>query len=318
MKNKTVFYFWIPLVLFVSCIGKNIPPRVQTISKDYITHNSAIIKITITDGTYANNIRGVVYGTEPMPTIEDGQAFVSNDINKLLSVALTELTPGTTYYARGYVENYDGNNYGEELHFTTRDAEIFTDPRDGNQYTEVVIWNQTWMGEDLNYDAGENCKTTYHMTQNGEMTDEERTRFGVLYNTEICNEVCPSGWHLPTDGDWKTLEFNLGTASEELDSFLMRGENLITELKHPGEKYWNGSHLNFVTNATGFTALPAGTYNSSGYSSYGSWAYFWSATLENGNRIYRYMNDYETGIYRKIAPDDNTVYFSVRCIKDDR
>lgn len=94
----------------------------------------------------------------------------------------------------------------------------FTDNRDGNVYRIVKVGTQVWMAQNLRY-AGSNGsigQTIYG--------DADGTRLGRLYNwttamglpdaylstawggtTAGRKGLCPSGWHVASTADWKTL-----------------------------------------------------------------------------------------------------------------
>ena len=63
--------------------------------------------------------------------------------------------------------------------------------------------------------------------------------------------ICPEGWHLPSDTEWKQLTDYLG-------------ENAGGKLKEAGTTHWNAPNTE-ATNESGFTALPGGYRDNSGY-----------------------------------------------------
>jgi uncharacterized protein (TIGR02145 family) len=73
-----------------------------------------------------------------------------------------------------------------------------TDARDGKKYKIVTIGTQTWMAENLNYNA--NSSVCYDNKL------ENCQKYGRLYNWETARLVCPIGWHLPTKAEWDLLE----------------------------------------------------------------------------------------------------------------
>ena len=135
--------------------------------------------------------------------------------------------------------------------------------------------------------------------------------------------ICPSGYHIPTDLEWGRYEWcvenNISpTGNTSLFTFqnnpLWRGTN--DPNIGPGAKLkasapaWNG------TNASGFTALPAGYRTSGGgFSDLGALTAFWSATEGSATGAWhRYLNTNRWDIFRHTP--NKIVGYSVRCLQN--
>ncbi|HBH48445.1 MAG TPA: hypothetical protein DDX98_07385 [Bacteroidales bacterium] len=193
----------------------------------------------------------------------------------------------------------------------------FIDKRDGKIYRTVKIGEQVWMAENLAYRADTGCLAY-------EEDESNMKIYGYLYNWETACEVCPEGWILPSDDDWKILEEFIGMSSEELDlqGPTYRGEGLAGLLKVVGHSDWEKNNED-ATNSTGFSALPAGSI----YYPYpwdymffgkGEWTVWWTSTDSYNygyySRVIKSTHD-TNGIYR-FRSNYNTDFYSVRCIKD--
>ena len=168
-----------------------------------------------------------------------------------------------------------------------------TDTRDGQTYKTVVIGEQTWMADNLNYE-----------TENSYCYDDDPSncsKYGRLYTWVAATTVCPSGWHLPSTTEWKTLFTAVGGSS-----------TAGTVLKSTGGWFNDGNG----TYAFGFSALPAGLRNGTGgYYYEGDYAYFWSST--------EYYSNYAYSMYLYYGYDFAGLDYynkdfgrSVRCVKD--
>jgi uncharacterized protein (TIGR02145 family) len=134
------------------------------------------------------------------------------------------------------------------------------------------------------------------------------TTYGRLYTcyavTDI-RDVCPAGWHIPTDGEWTTLTDFLG------------GENGAGgKLKETGTTHWSSPNTG-ATNETGFTALPNGIRSSDGtFYNIESSAIWWSSTEYSPEdawyrlMVFNYADVYRYGIFKKTS-------LSVRCLRDN-
>jgi len=165
----------------------------------------------------------------------------------------------------------------------------FTDTRDGKTYKTVTIGKQTWMAENLNYEAA-GSKCYYNDPANGQ-------KYGRLYDWETAKTACPSGWHLPSDKEWK-----------ELVNFV--GGDKIAGKKLKASSGWNEDGNG--TNVLGFSALPGGdgSFSNIGYS--GNW---WTSTEYSvGDAYYWRMTsgcaDVNSSYYNK------SYLYSVRCLRD--
>ena len=177
----------------------------------------------------------------------------------------------------------------------------FVDSRDNKTYKIVVIGTQTWMVENLNYDASDSkC-----------YGDDEANcdRYGRLYDWETATTVCPPDWHLPSDVDWNILmKFVNPSCSDNSDC-----AGAGTKLKATIGWSNNGNGQDTY----GFAALPGGCSSSDGnFANVGYSGYWWSSTSESV--YYRRMNGGQ-GAYGNDAywyKGSKNFLFSVRCLQD--
>jgi len=208
-------------------------------------------------------------------------------------------------------------------------GDVLTDTRDGQAYSTIDINGQCWMAENLNY--GTMISTGSYQNNNG--TPEKYClnnstaycdNLGGLYQwNEMMNYtstaggqgICPDGWHVPTDTEWYTLENFVDPTINNPNATGWRGNTAGKKLKSSvsGGSSYNWASGNTGTNESGFTALPSGYRNSSGYSSGTTQlGTFWTSNYAIDREMYYGYNS----VYRNTSAN-TTMGFGVRCLKDE-
>ena len=260
------------------------------------------------------------------------------------SYTISALSPGTTYYIKAYAITNSVTEYGNEKSFTTSAPLLNTViDIDGNIYNTVQIGDQTWMADNLkvtHYPDGspirhvEDSAIWFHFGRYDkafcyyENVLVNGYVYGALYTwTAAINDtlgsdtnpsgirgICPDGWHMPSDSEWKQLEMFLGMSQEEADNMDWRGTDEGGKMKNADLNLWKSPN-NGATNESGFNALPGGWRHGGGYfTGLGNEARFWTST-GMGYAWFRQL-DYNSS---RINRDFFGYYqgYSVRCVKDE-
>lgn len=227
---------------------------------------------------------GLVWGTSPNPTIVLTTKTTNGSATGSFSSAITGLTSNTTYYVRAYATNITGTSYGNEYGFTTTSGGATVTDIDGNSYNTLTIGSQTWMASNLKTTrlnngtaipnvsadiAWSSLSTPGYVWYDNDAATYQAGNFGALYNFYAvqAGNLCPVGWHVPTDGERQTLSDFLG------GDFVSGGK-----LKEVGLVNWQSPNTG-ATDEVGFTALPAGMRDYMGmFVSVGVSASWWSST----------------------------------------
>ena len=139
--------------------------------------------------------------------------------------------------------------------------------------------------------------------------------FGKLYNWYAVDDargLCPSGWHVPTDGEWMSLEMNLGLSDVEANNTGWRGTDQGSQLKTDFGWYNGGNGLN----TSGFSGLPGGIRGSNGsFFVAGSYGYWWSSSPQGTFAWFRNLYTSNANVYRN-SNFNRRGGFSVRCVLD--
>jgi uncharacterized protein (TIGR02145 family) len=306
----------------------------STLAAGNITSNGATSGGNITNSGGTNiTQRGVCWSTSQNPSTADNSTSDGAGVGSFTST-LNGLTANTTYYVRAYAINSAGTAYGNEQSFITSNtgSGIVSNPGagvtySGYTYSSVVLGNgQEWMSENLRtttYRNGDPISTGLGMawisTISGAYAvyndqEENNTIYGKLYNwfaVEDSRNLCPAGWHVPTDSEWTVLIDYLG------------GEG-IAGGKMKTTSGWDDDYQGQSGNGTdeiGFAGLPAGKrdYSNSAYSFLGQMTAWWSSTDDGvgvpGYAWVRFLL-YSTGDDILRGPDEKHNGFSVRCLRD--
>ena len=327
----------------VRCVRGFEPSYTQTITTTNvaaINPTSAVSGGYITDDGSIVIARGVCWSTNNTPSINNNKTSDGAGAGSFSS-NISGLQSNTTYHVRAYATNNNGTNYGNTYSFTTHpigSAGSITDSRDGNVYKTVTIGNQVWMAENLKYlpevwpGIASSRFNPYYYVYDYHGRDVSAAKatpnyniYGVLYNWPAAmaeqkssnsnpsgvQGICPTGWHIPSDAEWKQLIDYLG------------GDVIaVNKLKVAGTAHWQSPNPNNVaTNESGFTALP-GAHRITDVAAYfyhigrsGNW---WS-TRANDTYPYDhayYMtinNDYNSNVRR--GAYEMAYGHSVRCVK---
>ncbi|PID94078.1 MAG: hypothetical protein CSA95_04795 [Bacteroidetes bacterium] len=242
-----------------------------------------------------------------------------------------------------------GNVYGTDMETKVGYVKVIDCPYtvtdiDGNSYNTVLIGEQCWMQENLRVTHYPNGDSIPYIVDNdawGALGDintddaycyyenDSSSVYGALYTYAAAigdnwardnvegQGICPEGWHLPTDFEWRVLEGYVDTQYPVGDIVWLetewRGYDVGTHLK--STTGWNNGGNG--DNSSGFTALPGGYRFSSDGTFYnvGTYGHWWSATDDG----------FSLALFRNIGHDYANVGrylyykslgFSVRCMKD--
>ena len=217
----------------------------------------------------------------------------------------------------------------------------FVDERDNREYSWVKIGEQIWMAENLKYlpsvvgpGTGSNSEAYCYVygydgtSISAAKATENYATYGVLYNwTAAMNGaessdanpsgvqgICPDGWHLPSDAEWKQLEMYLGMSETDVNSTGWRGTVEGGKLKEAGTTHWADPNAG-ANNESGFTALPGGRYFEGDFDGIGFYSNWWSATEDGTLSAWdRDLNYNSSDVNR--GNDLKSLGFSVCCVRD--
>ena len=192
---------------------------------------------------------------------------------------------------------------------------------DGNTYKTIQIGSQKWMAENLKtskYRNGDIIPTglstadwstttsgAYALPNNDNLNN---TIYGKLYNWQAVvdsRNVCPTGWHVPTDAEYTSLITFLGGIN-----------NSSVKLKETTTTHWSSPNTG-VTNEAGFTALPGGYRDNNGtYVSFGHDCNLWTSKEYSVSDAWYSTMSYSHSIVGLLNYGKKSG-FSVRCVEGE-
>ncbi|WKZ25124.1 MAG: FISUMP domain-containing protein [Patescibacteria group bacterium] len=219
------------------------------------------------------------------------------------------------------------------------------DSRDNNTYQTVQIGNQCWMKENLAYlpsvvgPATESETDPYYYVYGYSGTDvvaakatTNYTTHGVLYNWPAATTACPTGWKLPTDQEFNTLEqytvatiastdtqYACNTSATGWQRCADNSGNDAGGAKGVGKslkKVGQGSGVGAGDDLVGFSSFVSGFRNVGGtFSSLSSLTYLWMSSSQSGSLAWSGgMNSSYSTVRRSAL--SKSYGWSVRCLKD--
>jgi len=314
MKNSFLKPCLAMVVLTVASCQDPIPGRININLVEHITHNSVVVQSEILDvgKGVALQFRGICAHKTKIPVTGDlnFKGNYETESGLLFRTGVSGLEPNTRYILRAYCEITDEVFYSDTFSIRTKPVEYLTDSRDGKLYPLKQFGAKIWMIQNLSFQSPGSIWS-------GDGKKTQPLEFGRLYSYQEALIVCPSGWHLPTDAEWKQLEEVCGVPVSELDKEVNRGAPAGGKMKEPGSRLWETDLTSFATNESEFSVVPSGWYNPAKkeFTSIYSGAGYWSLA-DQSQRIWgRYFYSTSEGINR-ISMDTASGSYAVRCVKD--
>ncbi|HOB83201.1 MAG TPA: fibrobacter succinogenes major paralogous domain-containing protein [Bacteroidales bacterium] len=328
-------------IIITSCKKDNDPEGPEPGTPEATTNQVALFGqkwARLAGSVNANNNRTLVY-FEYGPsnsygfTISADPDTLTDNTSTSVSAVVSGLIPGKTYNYRVKAVTASETVYGNDLTFKTSDTiknVIVFNPGltygnvtdiDGNKYKTIQIGVQTWMAENLNavtFSDGTAIPFVRESTAWAGLStpgycwyNYDSISYGGLYNWYVVSStanggknVCPAGWHIPSDAEWETMVTYLGG-----------GESAGGKLKETGTTHWVSTSP-ATTNETGFTAIPAGyRYFAGSFNSIKRYGYWWSSTGSSTSDAYCRNMNYGYNSVEKTSSSKKSG-LSVRCIKD--
>ena len=196
--------------------------------------------------------------------------------------------------------------------------------QEGNVYKTIVIGSQEWMAENLNtsiYRNGDAIPTNldnaaWQSATSGAWAYYNNDAsyacpFGKLYNWYTCvdaRQLCPVGWHVPSEAEWRVLIDNYGFGGQLKTTGTIQAETGL----------WHTPNAD-ANNSSGFSGIPGGGRFADGtFQTLSYIGYWWSSSEEtvggNGDAYHIELYDFDGYAYRTIGV--KSYGYSLRCFRD--
>lgn len=267
----------------------------------------------------------------------DADGDWDSDFGHLKVVTAQFPEPGT-YEIRLEVKDSYGMVSAASSSVTVDSLHHMTDSRDGQVYPIVKMGTNWWMGRNLNYGSAipyDRLPSLDAAVEKYVHPEDPDSLKGGLYTWaemmgytyyEGGQGICPPGWHLPTDTDWKALMARYADAAvHQYPGYRISGEKFIPDRDVKHDNYQASGaiwRLLQETGSTGFDAVlagyvdPDGEYGDRDYHFPGHTASFWTSTISGDFAIrvrFYVTEDHQGEVFR--LSDNRRFAFSVRCIK---
>jgi uncharacterized protein (TIGR02145 family) len=288
------------------------------------TETATASVIVLNDGGASVSSRGFCWSTSSNPTIQDNSSSVNSGIGAF-DFNINGLNFGTVYHVRAYATNSLGTAYSNDFDFCTDLKDI-----DGNVYDVLKFGTQYWMQSNLKTKHFSNgdiipigtgsildwstlSTPAYSWYVWGYSEDAFKAIYGLYYNWNAVADsrnICPAGWHVPTDNEWTILADNLGGAD------VAGGKMKTTGTVANGDGLWEGSNTG-ATNSSNFSALPSGGRTNSGFLTIGTSGYWWTSTEASTQLVWiRFVYKDFPMLGRNSEQGTKSFGYAVRCLKN--
>lgn len=216
-----------------------------------------------------------------------------------------------------------GISFADDMGRGPGDSHGRVQDEEGNSYHTIRIGNQIWLAENLRatrFQDGAGVRTGFIPD------DDERNllKYGRLYDwNDVFDKrnICPPGWRVASDDDWKVLEKTIGVPESQLNEEGWRGEDDVAiTLKAEQPDTLFRSFDQSQVNSYRFSATPAGVKLGSWYITQGMYTEFWTGSEASGKEAYArtlaysWWNTHKGEIRRTRLK--KSYMLSVRCVKN--